>query len=135
MLGAAPVAGLPVAAAPGGLGPVVYSNLLALGGRSSVTGTVTYSNSFEATSASGGDIPSSGGGGSVTVTYANTLGLRQVDVLGDPILVHYSNTLGLSGGNVLAVTVFYSNTLGLRQGRRTNVDGRVDLLGTSRYRR
>lgn len=82
----------------------------------------------------GGDLVSVPGSGG-SVTYRNAVGVGQRYVGSEPELAFYRNAVAVGSVVTTRAPVKYRNVVSVGQVETGRIDGRIDLIGTARYRR
>lgn len=98
------------------------------------SGAVTYSNTVEALSYVGGDITDVPAAGD-PVLLANRVGVGQRYLGSVPELAYYRNKVAVGPVVTATAPVLYRNRVGVRSRLTGLIDGRIELIGTARYRR
>lgn len=113
---------------------VTYYNVSATSDTYTVLSPVTYTTTVEALGAFGGDVVAADGGGT-TATYETVSRSSDLYQPGNPTLVSYRTVSSDLGTYTPITPVTYETLSYSRDKYRGLVDGRVDLIGTARYRR
>jgi hypothetical protein len=115
--------------------PVGYSTTVeVVQSFANVSNEVKYTTEIDATAFIGGDFDVSPEPG-VEVTYTTEVSVEQRSVASLPVLLSLSTEVVVSQSATMSDLVTFRTEILVKQRHASAIDGRVDLLGTNRYRR